>query len=152
MWLGLGNPFCCIENSGYKDIPWMCSALPFLEQKKSQSLKRADYWVNSPRPKSRAAVSRLFIADPAKEQRRKKSWTPVGVCGLEDPFVSHRRGPPSGVESHFCWWGWGLVHLPQSWAPAILALQEHCISYQVILPAFHININRSTQTFSAGTS
>ena len=84
MRLGLGNLFCCIENSGYKDTPWMCSALPFLEKKKSQSRKSADYWVNSPRPKSRAAVSCLFIADPAKEQKCKKSWEELMLlkCGV----------------------------------------------------------------------
>ena len=42
------------------------------------------------------------------------------------------------------------MYLPQGWAPDILALQEHFISYQIILPAFHINTSGSTQTFSAG--
>lgn len=70
----------------------MCSALPFPEQKKFQSLKSADYWVNSPRPKSRAAVSCLFIADPAKEQRHKKSWT-LWVCvALGTPLFLREEG------------------------------------------------------------
>ena len=70
----------------------MCSALPFLEQKKSQSLKSADYWVNSPRPKSRAAISCLFIADPAKEQRHKKSWTAWVCVALGTPLFLTEEG------------------------------------------------------------
>ena len=70
----------------------MCSALPFLEQKKSQSLKSADYWVNSPRPKSRAVISCLFIADPAKEQRHKKSWTPWVCVALGTPLFLTEEG------------------------------------------------------------